>query len=54
MVDTAEDGVAIQRYLNRMEKLTERNLTKFNNGKYKAQYPGQNNPVHLYMLGASR
>lgn len=54
VVDTAEDSLAIQRDLNRMEKLTEKNLTKFNNEKCKALYLGQNNPVYLYVLGASR
>ena len=40
VADTAEDSAAIQRDLNRLEKLAERNLMKFNKGKVQSSVPG--------------
>lgn len=42
-----------QRDLERLEKWAERNLTKFNKGKYQALHLGRNNPRQHYMLEAT-
>ncbi|GAB0205579.1 mitochondrial enolase superfamily member 1 [Grus japonensis] len=44
-----DDCAAIQRDL---ENCTERNLMKFNKGKYKVLHLWRNNPKHQYTLGA--
>lgn len=44
MVDTPEACVAIQRDLDRLEKCTNKNVTKLNKGKCKILHLGRNNP----------
>ncbi|GAB0190318.1 mitochondrial enolase superfamily member 1 [Grus japonensis] len=54
VADTLESCAAIQRYLDRMEKWADRNVTEFNKGKCKVLHLGRNNPRHQYMLGATQ
>ena len=49
--DTPDGCATIQKDLNRMEKWTNRNLVKFNKGKYQVLHLGRNNPRHQYRLG---
>ncbi|KAK4816536.1 hypothetical protein QYF61_017737 [Mycteria americana] len=45
--------VAIQRNLDMLENWAERNVMKFNKGKYKVLHLGRNNLRHQYMLGTN-
>lgn len=51
MTDSLEDLAAIQSSLDRVEKWTEKNLMRLNNGKYLVLHLGRNNPIHQYSLG---
>jgi len=51
VVDTPKGCATIQRDLDRMESLSERNLMRFNTGKCKFLHLGRNNPMHRYRLG---
>lgn len=42
---------AIQQYLDRLERWTERNLINFNQRRYKVLNLGRNNAQRQYMLG---
>ncbi|KAK4828523.1 hypothetical protein QYF61_026945 [Mycteria americana] len=52
--DIPEGHAAIQRDLNRLEKWADRNVMKFNKGKCKVLFLGQNIPIHQYILGATQ
>ena len=52
-VDTLQSRVAIQRSLNRLEKLTSGNLQKFSKCKCQVQHSKQNNFLQQCRLGAS-
>lgn len=54
VADMPGDYVVIQRYLDRPEKWTVRNLMKFNKGNCKDLYLGRNNAMHQYMLWADQ
>ncbi|KAJ7401015.1 rna-directed dna polymerase from mobile element jockey-like [Pitangus sulphuratus] len=49
-----EGHAAIQRNLDRLKKLANRNLMKFNNEKCKVLYLGSKNPSYQHMLGTSQ
>ncbi|KAK4831080.1 hypothetical protein QYF61_015278 [Mycteria americana] len=49
-----EGHAAIQRDLNRLEKWADRNLVKFNKGKFKVLHLRRNNPMHQYNLEKRR
>lgn len=51
MVDTLKDRAAIQRGLERLEKLADRNLKEFNTGKCKVLHLGWNNRMQQDRLG---
>lgn len=53
VADAPEVCAAIQRYICRLEKWIDRNLAKFNTGKLQVMHLGRN-PIHQYMLGATR
>lgn len=53
MTDTPNSQVAIQRDLDRLEKLANRNVMKFNNRKYPVLPLEKNNPMHQYRLGTN-
>lgn len=47
------DCAAIQREFDGLKKWANRNLMNFNKWKHEILQLGKNNPMHLYMLGAS-
>ncbi|XP_009950930.1 PREDICTED: uncharacterized protein LOC104347561 [Leptosomus discolor] len=54
VADMLKGHAAIQRDLDRLERLADRNLMKFNEGECKVPRMGRNNPMHQYMLGADQ
>jgi len=50
--DTQEGSDAIQRDLDRLDKLSDRNPMKCNKGKCKVLQLQRNNPMYQYMLEA--
>lgn len=46
MTDTLEGHTSIQRDVYRLKKWSDKNLMKFNKGKYKVLHLGKNNPMH--------
>lgn len=48
-----EGIAAIQKDFSRLEKWTDMNHMKFNNGKWKSLHLGWNNPMHQQRLGSS-
>ena len=51
VADMPEGRAAIQRDLGRLEKWTNKNLMKFNKGKWKVPHLGRNSPMQQYRLG---
>ncbi|KAJ7415522.1 rna-directed dna polymerase from mobile element jockey-like [Pitangus sulphuratus] len=54
VADTTGDHAAIQRDLDRLEKLADRDLLKFNKGTFKVLHLGWNKPRHQYLLGTDK
>ncbi|PKU48550.1 glutamate receptor-interacting protein 1 isoform x4 [Limosa lapponica baueri] len=53
-IDVCTQVYAYRRDLDKLEKRANRNLMKFNKGKYKVLHMGRINPVYQYMLGADQ
>ncbi|PKU49275.1 rna-directed dna polymerase from mobile element jockey-like [Limosa lapponica baueri] len=53
VADTPQGCVAIQQDLYRLDKWADRNLLKFNKGKYEVLHLERKNLRHKYMLGAN-
>ncbi|GAB0184834.1 mitochondrial enolase superfamily member 1 [Grus japonensis] len=53
VADMPEGCAAIKKDLNRLEKCADRNLVKFNKGKFQVLHPGRNKPRHQDMLESS-
>jgi len=51
VADTPEGHATIQRDDDRREKWSDRNLTRFNEGKCEVLHLGRNQPRHLAVLG---
>lgn len=51
--NTPENSAAIQHKLSRLKKWSDRDLMKFNKGKYKAMNLGRRNHMQQRMLGNS-
>lgn len=54
MTDRSGGHAASQRELDRLEKWADRNLRKFNKGKFKILDLERNSPMHQYMLCATQ
>lgn len=57
VADTSEGCATLQKDLNRWERWTEKNIVKFNKGKFNLQrqvlHLGKNNPMHQHNLKSS-
>ncbi|GAB0206125.1 mitochondrial enolase superfamily member 1 [Grus japonensis] len=54
VADTPEGCAAIQKDLERLEKLSDRHFMRFNKGKCKVLHLRRNDPRHQYMLRATQ